>query len=372
MAAAARRRTPLLAVAALALLALGAVVLVVSRSDGAQRLPAAPGAAAAEVWTSPAELRRLPTEGAAWKALVATADDRPGAADLADQNSVHDVRTLAAALVHARTGAAEYRRRAAKGIDDAIGTERGGRTLALGRNLVGYVVAADLIDLRSFDAEADGRFREWLEEVRDERLDDGRTLRETHAERPNNWGAMAGASRAAVAIYLGDDDDLEQAANVFRGYLGDRAAYAGFEFGDDLSWQADADAPVGVNPAGTTRDGIALGGALPDDMRRGCPLRTPPCRTGYAWEALQGLLVLAEILSRQGFDAWDWSDRALLRAVEYLYDLDRRYGGWAPAGDDGWQLWLVNRAYGTDFEDDTPTRPGKNMGFTDWTHQRLP
>ena len=364
-----RRRAPLVAGAIVLVLLSGALVLFLLAGEEQETLPPSAPARAA-IWLSATELRGLPTEGAAWEALLREADRKPGKADVSDQDSRHDVRTLAAALVYARTGEEEYRGRAAWEIDEAIGTERGGRTLALGRNLVGYVVAANLIDLPSFDAAADERFREWLRSVRDERLDDGRTLRETHAERPNNWGAMAGASRAAVAVYLGDREDLEQAANVFRGYLGDRSAYTGFEFGEDLSWQADEDEPVGVNPAGATRDGVEVGGALPDDMRRGCPLRTPPCHTGYAWEALQGLLVQAEILSRQGYDVWDWSDRALLRAVEYVYELDERYGGWAPEGDDGWQVWLANRAYGTSFETDEPTRPGKNMGFADWTHQR--
>lgn len=321
------------------------------------------------VWVDPAELRRLPAEGDEWEAVLAEADRDPGRADVADQDSDHDVRTLAAALVHARTGDPEYRERAAAGIADAVGTERGGRTLALGRNLVGYVVAADLIGLRAHDPELDARLRDWLEEVRDERLDDGRTLREAHDERPNNWGAMAGAARVAAAVYLGDRDDLERAAAVLRGYLGDRSAHAGFRFGDDLSWQAHEDEPVGVNPAAAVRDGIDVDGALPDDMRRGCPLREPPCETGYPWEALQGLVVQAEILSRQGYDAWAWSGRALLRAVEFLDRLDERFGGWSAEGDDGWQLHLVDRAYGTSFAPSRPGRPGKNMGFTGWTHR---
>ncbi len=44
-------------------------------------------------------------------------------------------------------GRSSYRRKAVDGIVDAIGTESGGRTLALGRNLVSYVIAADLVNL---------------------------------------------------------------------------------------------------------------------------------------------------------------------------------------------------------------------------------
>ena len=188
-------------------------------------------------------------------------------------------------------------------------------------------------------------------------------------ERPNTWGTHAGASRAAVAAYLGDTAGLERTAQVFRGWLGDRSAYAGFDYGD-LSWQADADHPVGINPPGANRGEVPIDGALPDDMRRGCAFREPPCRTGYAWEALQGATVQAEILHRQGYDAWNWSDRALLRATRYLYDLDRRHGGWWAEGDDEWNVWLLNHAYGTDFPAALPAAPGKHMGWTDWTHAR--
>ena len=106
--------------------------------------------------------------------------------------------------------------------------------LALGRELLAYVIAADLVKL---PADLDPAFRSWLDAVRREDLD-GRTLVSTHEDRPNNWGTHAGASRIAVALYLGDRADLERAARVFRGWLGDRTSYASFRFGD-LSWQAD-------------------------------------------------------------------------------------------------------------------------------------
>src|SRR6185295_2047989 len=96
---------------------------------------------------------------------------------------------------------------------------------------------------------------------------DGQTLRSTHERRPNNWGTHAGAARVAIALYLGDDAELARAATVFHGWLGDRAAYAGFEYGD-VTWQCDPSKPVGIN-ASCVKDGHDIGGALPDDMRRG-------------------------------------------------------------------------------------------------------
>jgi len=243
----------------------------------------------------------------------------------------------------------------------AVGTEAGGRTLALGRNLVAYVIAADLIGLREFSASKDTAFRVWLADVRTKTLD-GKTLISTNEERPNNWGTHAGASRVAADLYLGASSDLARAAVVFKGWLGDRSAYSGFKFGD-LSWQADRSNPVGVNPVGATIQGHNVDGVLPDDQRRGGGFTWPPPKENYVWEALQGALVEAQLLSRAGYPAWEWQDRALLRAVTWLHEQAKYPAG----GDDSWQPWLVNAAYGTAFPAGSAS-PGKNMGWTDWTH----
>jgi hypothetical protein len=322
----------------------------------------------AGIWVSREELAGLPMSGPAWQQLKAAADGNLGTPNIADQESSHDVKTLAVALVYARTGTASYRAKATGAILSAIGTEAGGRTLALGRNLVAYVIAADLIDLKTYDAAGDQRFRAWLSAVRKSTLD-GKTLVSTHEERPNNWGTHAGASRVAVDMYLGDTADLARAAAVFKGWLGDRAAYAGFKYGD-TSWQADSRKPVGVNPFGASKGGHSIDGALPDDMRRGCGFRWPPCQTGYAWEAMQGAVVQARLLSRAGYDAWNWQNKALLRATQFLYNLNQEVGGWWVSGDDQWQPWIINTAYGAHFPAVLPAKPGKNMGWTDWMFQR--
>jgi hypothetical protein len=103
-------------------------------------------------------------------------------------------------------------------------------------------------------------------------------------------------------------------------------------------------------------------------MRRGCSFAPVPCHTDYAWEALQGAVVQAELLWRAGHDAWGWQSRALLRAATYLHQLDARVGGWWAAADDTWQPWLLNHAYGTSLPAESPAALGKVMGFTDWTH----
>lgn len=342
-----------------------------------------------EIWISEEELARLPTRGHAWERLEDAADDTSEEAEIADQDSNHDVTTLAIALVYARTGDTSYRETAAEAIVDAIGTEEGGRTLELGRNLLSYVIAADVIDLREYDPEAETEFREWLRSVRREPLGseaiERQTLIGTAEGTPSNWGGMAGASRAAVAVYLGDDDDLARLATVMKGWLGDRSAYPGipsnefgpedlgkgFRFGgpeNDLSWHVDPSRPRGVNPKGANKDGHSIDGALPDDMRRGGEFTWPPQYTQYAREALSGYVALAEILFRQGYDVYEWEDQALLRATRFLWELEQEFPDrdwWEP---DVPVYWIINYRYETSFPVEGGSEYGRNIDWTDWTH----
>jgi hypothetical protein len=285
---------------------------------------ALPGLAQAQasggIWTSAEELAALPTSGKAWDALLAAAREGITDPNVADQDDPDNVRVLSRDEVIAACRA-------------VIGTQAGGRTLALGRELMAYVVAADLVGLPS---DLDASFRSWLDAVRKQTLD-GRTLITTHEERPNNWGTHAGASRIAVALYLGDRADLDRAARVFRGWLGDRASYAGFEYGE-LDWQANPAQPVGINPMGAQLGGHSVDGVLPDDQRRSGAFVWPPTKENYVWEALQGAVAQAVMLERAGYDVWSWSDRALLRAVTWLHT----QASFPAEGDDTW-TWLVNR-----------------------------
>jgi hypothetical protein len=310
------------------------------------------------IWISPQELAALPMEGAAWEALLDAAGQDTSRPDISNQEDPTNVHVLAKALVYARTGQESYRSDVILACGAAIGTENGGRTLALGRELAAYVIAADLVGLPESD---DQQFRSWLRSTLTKTLG-GKTLQSTHEDRPNNWGTHAGASRAAVAAYLGDQAELNRTAMIFRGWLGDRAAYAGFKFGD-LSWQSDSSRPVGINPLGATRNGHLIDGVLPDDQRRGGGFVWPPSKENYVWEGLQGALGQAVILHRAGYDVWNWEDRALLRAFNWLHD----QADYPAEGDDTWQPHVINYFYGTNFPAPFPSRPGKNVGFTDWT-----
>jgi hypothetical protein len=272
---------------------------------------------------------------------------------------MNNVYVLAKALVYARTGEEKYRTEVIDQCMLAIDTELGGRTLALGRELAAYVIAADLVGL---PPDKDETFRAWLRRTLTEVLD-GNTLQSTHEQRPNNWGTHAGPSRAAVAVYLGDKAELDRTAQVFRGWLGDRSVYASFEYGD-IAWQCDPAKPVGVNPLGCTKEGHSIDGVLPDDQRRSGGFTWPPPHENYVYEAMQGAIVQAMILQRAGYDTFNWENQAILRAYEWLHEVAAFYC----EGDDTWQMPLLDYVYGTYYWDGKNTRPGKNMAWTDWTH----
>ena len=205
-------------------IATGAMVLIgaalVLQSGAAQ-------ATGGSVLITTAAIRQLPMSGTAWTNLLKYANAADGTPNIADQDSNNDVHVLAEALVFARTGTESYRTRVIGNLHAAVGTEAGGRSLALARNLPGYVIAADLVNIDTADASFNSDvFRPWLRSLLSKTMSDGKSLRQIHEQRPNNWGTHAGAARAAIAVYLGDATELARTARVFQGWLGDRAAYS--------------------------------------------------------------------------------------------------------------------------------------------------
>lgn len=315
---------------------------------------------------SPAEIAARPMSGPAWVAMKAKADTSCGIPNLANQDDDANVCVLAKALVFARTGVTSYRTSVIAALTSiASTTSYSGRALALGRELGAYAVAADLINLRTADPALHTRFSNTIRAALTVPTDGGPSdLTDCHEKRGNNWGTQCGWSRVAVAAYLDDEEELAQAAKVFKGWLGDRAAYSGFAWGD-LDWQANPAAPVGINPQGATKQGCNIDGVLPDDQRRSGGFACPGAKGNYPYGALAGTIGTAQILSRMGYpDVWQWSNSAIRRAYEWLHVQNQNPAG----GDDTWQIPLVNRIYGTKFPVSIPTQPGKNVGWTDWTH----
>jgi hypothetical protein len=349
------------------------------------------------IWIAPEEIGGLPTDGPAWEAVLDAADRSSyGEPNLADQDSGHDTKVLAAALVYARTGDASYRARAVAELMAVVGTENntdpsctktsrpaeygdgppGARSMAIARNLAAYCIAADVLDFRSggYDPEGQGAAWEtWLDQVRfrincPNNGDLWKNLSEVHDESGSNGNAMAGGARIACAAYLGDQDELAAAWDTFRRVCGNR------DVGPDIrinypSWQHDPEAPVAINPEGTTKDGHRIDGVIVNDQGRGGDFQWPPGYTSYPWDNILGLTVQATVLERTGHPAWSQSDSAVRRAVEFLYHLRQETGDvrWADGDRASPAIWLVNAAYGTGFLVG-PAGEDKNIAWTDWTH----
>lgn len=316
------------------------------------------------------DVHGLPAEGPAWDALVAAAQQELVPA-LGDQD-VTSAPAVAAGLVYARTGEEAYRLRVEEALAQLPGTEEEGRTLSLGRQLAGWVIAADLVGYR------DPAFLRWLDEVRTSEIGGHgrwRTLTATHETTATNWGTLAGASRIAASRYLGDEEDVARAADVLRGWLGEAGEGAwealpqsserevGFLPSDDFdrSWTCQYPAWTPVNgPCGDR------GGALVEDISRGDAYpNATEVGLRYSWEALQGAVLQALLLAAGGErGVWAWGDEALRRSADFL----RREGGFD--GDEfdqlhHWVPWAVDAVYGTSYAT-VPAGGGRSFGFTDW------
>ncbi len=350
-----------------------------ARRTVAQRSTPATTAGGDGIWVGSDEIRRLPTSGPAWSHLKRRADERAGSPALHEDDNKHHANVLAQALVAARLDSDRYRR----SVRDELlrASSSGSRRMSVlgpARKLTSYVVAADLIDLASFDPAGDREFRSWLESLRRKVFDNGSdpalSIAQAHEVRPNNFGTAAGAARIAMAVYLGDSADLKEAAAVFRGWLGDRGSYADFDYGS-LSWQARPARPVGINPRGSSLriSGRSrnVDGVLPEEQRRqGGGVSWPPKKERYVYSGLQGAVAQAELLSRQGYDAWSWSDSALRRAVDWLhrphFEGATRYPATGTRSE--WIMPLLNERYDRSYPWSPGFWRGNVIGYTDWTH----
>lgn len=305
------------------------------------------------------EILSLPTTGGGWNAVKAAADQSPGTPNLGNQDSPENCRTLARALVYLRTGDSRYRDKVVTALRQVPGTESGGRTLALGRQLGAYVIAADLIGYR------DPAFVDFVKNVRNETLD-GSTLIKKHEEKANNWSQVIGWSRVIADLYIPDATDLARAVKVVKGTLGDRSSFTfpADAFGE-MIWQSDPTKPVVVLPSTATIQGHVMSGALPEELRRASlSFRWPPPCENYCWSANEGLLGTLWVLwhSKTMPDAFDFMDKGELRVMQWLH----QQANCPATGNDTHQPHVVNAVYGTTFPAASPSQHGKLFGFGDW------
>jgi len=338
------------------------------------------------LWISTSELMRLPTSGAAWDKMSSAAYGDWGTPNLRDQGNKHDINLLAGAFVYARTGDEALRRKvrdeilaAKRTLDDPFEWRTENGVLSASRQIGGYVIAADLIDLRSFDPDMDQEFRSWLTSIRTTDIGThGRwkSITFTCENAAGNWNTFACASRIAASIYLGDTADVDRAAFIILAFMGERSVYPADAPGKDgyfqhtggfeASWACPAGEWTGINPP-CHQSGMNIDGVLVEDASRGggcCILRGDGIQ--YSWEALQGLFVSAELLYRTGRygDPYSWSDQALRRAMDMM-----ERSGWGITDPATYVPWIANARYGTSYLQ-SPTSDGRIMSWGDWLYQK--
>lgn len=321
---------------------------------------AAPCPAQTGIWTSAAELAKLPTSGPAWETVLLGASQDCSNPAVANQDDDTNTFILAAAIVFARTGDVSYKNKVITACEKlAARGNPGGLTLAWGREVGAYALAAELVGYRTT------AFETWLRHMAEVYKDDeGRTLQKTFKRRANNWGSHAFGALCAIYAYLRDKTALTAIREYWmKGVTGPNP---GYKFGDELSWHVDEDNLRLFNPKGAIKKNMNIDGVIPDDMRRGGALQNPPGYTNYAWGFMQGQIMAARILERAGLPIWTVGDSALYRAASCLQvRFENLYGGWAAHGDDEWMLPFLDQAYGTKWSGQQKNLwgHGKNAGW---------
>ena len=312
------------------------------------------------------DLMDLPTSGAAWNALKASAD-ASATPNLCDQDNKADVNALAAGIVYARTGDEAYKAKVIDLIGKAMASQKDGcnnAILAMGRQLGGYVLAAD------FAGYHEPVFTDWLAMIV-EREVGGHSrwhqLRFTAYDSASNWGVHALASTTAVDIFLNRTADIEKDWTVFSAY---GKAY-GWPFKKASSFDQDwsciatgstGNLPIAINTP-CVKNGVNLDGAPVEDSSRSAF----GSYSTYIHESLQGYAVMAQLWNRTGRDGWDVNDAQVCRAVQF----GERSGRLSDSSVSYFVAHMANKFCGLNLPTKSPTSGGRMFAFSDWLYQNV-
>ena len=175
------------------------------------------------------------------------------------------------------------------------------------------MLAADIVGLKARDPALDSQFRAKLAKWLDAPTSSGPdSLRICSNLRPNNWGTHCTASRIAIDLYLGTAPTSTKRPTSSRGWMGDRAAYSGFDL-----WRtvvAGGSVCAGRRqPEEQHNQRLQRRGLQPEKMRRAVRSsgrQSDRLRVGRK----PGALASTWMLMRAGY-ADQWSDRAECRVA---------------------------------------------------------
>ncbi len=333
------------------------------------------------VWISNTDLQNRPTSGAAWNAILSEAASSWGTPDVSNQDSSHDQKVLAGAYACARAN--QYCDKTVQGLKAAIGTESGARWLAIGRNVLGYTIAADVMRnsgrLTGSDLTA---VSNWLGSFLTRTLADNNGGGQevlTPFQSGSNASAQEGAVYIAIARYMGNTTKLNYVWNRYRLYSCDKTNNPetvinitnGFEGG--WSPATNISDACAINPKGSTKSGHNIDGVAINDIVRGGSFTWPPGPTQYLWTGFRGYIDAAVLLNRAGYPALAIKDSAPLRDIQYIcYLQNNTPSGWWTLSDGDNAAHLAHSVYGYNFPSGCgihyPVGSDMILGFTDWTN----
>lgn len=316
---------------------------------------------------SRSDLMALPTSGAAWDSLKSSADAN-ATPDLCNQDNKADVNALAAGIVYARTGNETYKTKVISLINAAMASQRNGcnnAILAMGRQLGGYVLAADFVGYR------DPAFISWLETIVNQNVGGHSrwyVLRFTAYDSASNWGVHALTSVTTVDIFLNRTADIEKDWKVFSSY----GVPYGWPFNKASSYNeqwsciptgSTGNLPIAINTA-CIKNGINLDGAPVEDSSRS-PFGS---YSTYIHESLQGYAVMAQLWNRTGREGWTVNNSQVCRAAQF----GNRAGKLNDSSVSYFVAHMANKFCGLNLPTKTPTSGGRMFGFSDYLYQNAP
>ena len=325
-----------------------------------------------------ADLMAKPTSGAGWNYLKSQADALWETPDLSRLNTKTPAMVMAAGLVYARTGDTKYQDKVIAALKAVPGTEaKATEVLPFARNIFGYVVAADLVDM-PLDTVADNgqTWRAFLEGARSKQFT-GNTrwisLEKTAGDSASNWNAYALSSHLVISTVLGDTTAVDRDITIYRRFLGDVtspwpafAPTAGYTWnGNGRTWDMTQTLQRGINP---DKPGDSRSGAIILDASRHTWL--PSVRWGgmdlagraYTEETLDALLAVNMVLRAQGVDFTDFQNQALRRAYAFLV----RNGGPSGYSNGRYLALAINNMYGTTFNTSAGDSVARHLGYGGW------
>lgn len=343
------------------------------------------------MWISPAEMSAYPMSGSAWTNVLNAADTFTSSmVDYTYQNSEHGSLAMASAIVFARSNTESYRTKVAAALDTIVNNpyNKSSNPTALGwaRNMMSWIVAAQLIDLPNYNPTLEGKFQTFLANMPEEPYsgDGGVNLRDLADSRPNNIGAFARCAMIAIALYTNNSTLLDQFATICREFIEGESTVS-FGWGSDQSWQenpGNSATWLGIVRQGATKDGHNIDGIIPDDYRRNASYNSAdfpgPATTSYPMETMQALIGTHEMLRRSGYpDALTWGDSAILRAwIRFKFFCDNYAAdGWeypgasGGNGDDRSFPYVINKLFSRNDPVDSVTAEGRPISWADFTHQ---